>query len=226
MDTERQHQEQMFEACDTGHVGELRHLRDAAGVEKGDPPVKPTRDSPVLASGPAATLPLLAHAVARSQPDIVALLLETFPTASVSMDEILSAAFVHPHLGTFKLLYERDNTIVDHEFEESTYGEAALMVACQGDEPDIPDFLLEKGADPNSTGLELRGCMVQSLFLERCSIVNEIEELEKYEREEAEKVRDNKELREAFERRIRTIAENIKPTGCQSDSDKLKIQTA
>lgn len=163
MNSERQHQEQMLRACDIGDTGQLQELLKAASVEKGDSPIKPTRDFPIPASGPAATSSLLAHAVAHSHPKIVTLLLETYPTAPVRVEEILSAAFEHPHLETFKLLYERDNSIVNHEFEEYTYGETALMVACHVSDSEIPGFLLGHGADPNLSGLGLIGPLVKAV---------------------------------------------------------------
>lgn len=158
-DVDRQHQREMFEACDTGDLTRLQQLLEAADVKKGDAPVEPTWKSypsevaSVPSSGPAATSSLLAHAVTHKRPNVLAYLLDTYPTASIKIDAILGAACANPDLTTFELLYARDPSIVNHEFEEVTYGETLLMQALRSDDPLFPDFLLDHGADPNESGL-------------------------------------------------------------------------
>lgn len=156
---ERQHQTAMMEACDTGDVALLRRLFEAAGVKKGDAPVEPSWISypsdcaPVPASGPAATSSLVSHAVKHKHDNVLAYLLNTYPTASVNTDAILAAACADPHLPSIELLCARDPSIVDHEFEEAGYGETMLMKACGTGDPLLPAFLLDHGADVNESVL-------------------------------------------------------------------------
>ncbi|KAI4193865.1 MAG: hypothetical protein LQ350_008113 [Teloschistes chrysophthalmus] len=161
-----QRQQEMLAACSAGNLEKLQQLLSAAGAKAGDDPVEgkwlsyPSQFDPVPSSGPAATSVLLAHAVIGARPNTLAYLLATYPTSSVK--SVLWGAFEHPDLATFKLLYRRDPSIVNHEFES---GETALMVACLEGAPNplLPTFLLENGADPNRSGLGLTGPLVYAV---------------------------------------------------------------
>ncbi|KAL8918714.1 MAG: hypothetical protein Q9208_007185 [Pyrenodesmia sp. 3 TL-2023] len=158
-----QRQRMMIDACSAGDLQQLQRLLSAAGVKKGDAPVEPKwiaypeKLAPVPGSGPAATSTLLCEAVIHSHADILAFLLSIYPTAPVQ--SVLYDALAHPDQAIFKLLYQHDPAIVNHEFESQH--KTALMVACTegAGNPLLPNILLDNGADPNE-GMGLWGPLV------------------------------------------------------------------
>lgn len=164
------HQQAILTACRTGDVALLQHHFHALNIPSSSAPVEPTwhiypsRNNPVPTSGPPATSTLLATAIKHSQPTILALLLEYYPT--VTLEPVLALTFSNPNLEVLKILYAHDPEIRDHEFES---GETALMVACRdsGGNPDIPNFLLDKGADSNESGIGLLGPLIFAIRYEQ-----------------------------------------------------------
>lgn len=166
---ERLTQRAMLDACQTGDVLKLQQLFKATCVRKGDPPVEPhwisypDKVEPVPASGPAATSSMIWTAVRYKQPETLALLLATYPEAHIQEAGLLKAAFAHPHLETFKLLHHHCPSIVT--FDDFPCHETALMEACRGGNPLIPNYLLDNGADPNEGGIGFMGPLSYAVTL-------------------------------------------------------------
>ena len=144
------HQQEMLNACETGNLGKLMELFDAAGVSG---PLLPTERGfdQIPRSGPPATSDLLYRSIQHHHSEILRFLLRTYPSTSVRSDIYLSPNYANPDLSTLRILHSHDPSIVNYELGHSTL----LILYCREGDPHLADFLLENGADPTMKGFPL-----------------------------------------------------------------------
>ena len=157
-----QNQKAIMDACISGDVSKLQRLLDGCDVKKGEAAVDPTYGEPDPTSGPPPTSKMITAAVAHRQSSIVALLLATYPNVNIKQEKILEAAFANADLQTFKLLHSHSPSLVNFEFQRHT---TALMEACRGSNPLLPDYLLDNGVDPNEGGFPGGGPLFYAVIL-------------------------------------------------------------
>ncbi len=140
----------MMKSCETGNVSKLQDLFDAAGVTRGDNATERGVD-PIYRSGPPATSDIVYMAVRHNQPAILKLLFKICPSAVVSNDALLGSEFANPDLPTLKVLHSHDPSIVNHEIGEKGL-DTLLEDYCRSGDPQLPEYLLDNGANLNGTG--------------------------------------------------------------------------
>lgn len=131
----------LIAACASGDITGLQILLHISIKEQHSSP----RDQDTLPAWE-----MVAAAIERKQPTVVQLLLETYPQWDMCEVWILRVAFANPHLETFKVMHSHSPKIINMEFQSSNGN--ALIEACTGADPTIPEYLLDHGAWVNEGG--------------------------------------------------------------------------
>lgn len=153
----RERQQAMLSCCETGEIVRLKQLFEAAGVRAGDSEVhvrwitRPNVFEDVPADGPPPTLKLLQRAIEYKRPQILQFLYHTYPTFEFDSRLVLDAAFRSPDLSTFEAMHSMCPGIINHQGTQ--HPDTSLTMALKlNDDPLLPFYLLEHGADPNIGG--------------------------------------------------------------------------
>jgi hypothetical protein len=144
------HQLEIMEACETGRVSVLQSLLDATGVEMGDNASQRTLDH-ISPSGAPAAIDMIYSAVTHNQHNVLRLLLDYYPSANVSQVGLLVSEGANPDLSTLKVLHSHDPSIVNYALDEKGL-EILLEHYCRSGKHELPEYLLDNGADPNGAG--------------------------------------------------------------------------
>ena len=140
--------EKVLEACSISDLPRLQQLFQFLDITSSHPEIIHPYDYKLASLDPPPTWEMLDAAAFNEQTNILAYLLDTFPSAHIS-DFLIGTCADRCNIPLFSLLLAHGRSVLNHELEITA---TPLSMACWGSDPNFALFLLQEGADPNVAG--------------------------------------------------------------------------